>query len=137
VIFPIASSAISREIWLMPHATPPGNHRKFARAMRYDSTKAENLLWQQLKNRQMDGHKFRRQVPLKGYILDFVCFEAKLVIEVDGGQHSESKADAIRDAAFHADGFRIMRFWNDEIERALDFVCRSILAALKESDPAP
>jgi very-short-patch-repair endonuclease len=57
----------------MPHAIPPDSRRKFARAMRDDSTKAENMLWQQLRNRQMDGHKFRRQVPLRGYILDFVC----------------------------------------------------------------
>ena len=71
-------------------------HRKFARAMRTDLTKAENMLWQQLSNRQMNGHKFRRQVPLRGNVLDFVCFEAKLIIEVDGGQHSESRRDAVR-----------------------------------------
>ena len=117
----------------MPHSIPPPRHRKFARAMRFDSTKAENMLWQQLQNRQMNGHKFRRQVPLKGYILDFVCFEARLIIEVDGGQHSESLSDPIRDATFRADGFRVMRFWNDEIERALDFVCRAILAELKNT----
>ncbi|MDB5556496.1 MAG: endonuclease protein [Rhizobium sp.] len=101
--------------------------------MRDDSTKAENMLWQQLRNRQMEGHKFRRQVPVDGYILDFVCLEAKLIIEVDGGQHSESRRDAVRDAHFKSEGFRIMRFWNDEIEQALDFVCKSILAALKDT----
>jgi very-short-patch-repair endonuclease len=117
----------------MPHAIPPDTHRKFARAMRDDSTKAENMLWQQLRNRQMDGHKFRRQVPLRGHILDFVCFEPKLIIEVDGGQHSESRRDEIRDALFRAEGFRIMRFWNDEIEQALDFVCKSILVVLTDT----
>lgn len=116
----------------MPHANPPDKHRKFARAMRFDSTKAENMLWQQIKNRQMDGHKFRRQVPLKGYILDFVCFEPRLIIEVDGSQHAESARDEVRDALFQADGFRIMRFWNEEIETGLDFVCRSILVVLKD-----
>ena len=100
--------------------------------MRFDSTKAENMLWQQLKNRQMDGHKFRRQVPLKGYILDFVCFEPKLIIEVDGSQHAENHCDEIRDALFRADGFRIMRLWNEEIETGLDFVCRSILAVSQD-----
>ena len=100
--------------------------------MRSDSTKAENMLWQQLRNRQMNGYKFRRQMPLRGYILDFVCFEARLIIEVDGGQHSESRRDEARDALFRAEGFRIMRFWNDEVERALDFVCQSILAVLKD-----
>ena len=101
--------------------------------MRDASTKAENMLWQQLRNRQLKGHKFRRQVPVDGYILDFVCFEAKLIVEVDGGQHSESRRDAVRDAHFKSEVFRVMRFWNDEIEQGLDFVCRSILAALKDT----
>jgi very-short-patch-repair endonuclease len=117
----------------MPHAVPPDIHRKFARTMRDDSTKAENMLWQQLRNRQMDGRKFRRQVPLRGYILDFVCFEPKLIIEVDGSQHAESRRDEIRDALFGAEGFRIMRFGNEEIEEGLDFVCRSILVVLKDT----
>jgi len=100
--------------------------------MHTDATKAENLLWQQIRSRQMDGAKFRRQVPLKGYILDFVCFEKKLIIEVDGSQHAESRRDEIRDSIFREDGFRILRFWNEEIETGLDFVCRSILAVLKD-----
>ena len=100
--------------------------------MRDDSTKAENLLWQQIRNRQMEGAKFRRQVPLKGYILDFVCFERRLIIEVDGSQHAESQRDDIRDALFRADGFRVIRFWNDEIEGGLDFVCRRIIEMLKD-----
>lgn len=69
----------------MPHRHQPRDrHRAFARSMRKESTKAEELRWEQLKNRQMQGHKFRRQVPLKGYILDFVSFDAKLIIVVDG-----------------------------------------------------
>jgi very-short-patch-repair endonuclease len=116
----------------MPHAVPPKHHRTFARAMRNDATRAETMLWQQIRSRQMDGVKFRRQVPLKGYILDFVAFEEMLIIEVDGSQHAESRRDAARDALFRADGFRVMRFWNEEVETGLDFVCRSILAALKD-----
>ena len=100
--------------------------------MRDDATRAENMLWQQIRNRQMDGVKFRRQVPLKGYILDFVAFEELLIIEVDGSQHAENPRDAARDALFRAEGFRIMRFWNEEVETGLDFVCRSILAALRD-----
>jgi very-short-patch-repair endonuclease len=107
------------------HRTPPDAHRKFARAMRNDATKAENLLWQQLRNRQMDEHKFRRQVPLDGYILDFLCMEARLIIEVDGSQHVESRQDEARDAYFRSQGFRVMRFWNEEVEGGLDFVCRA------------
>jgi very-short-patch-repair endonuclease len=115
----------------MHHHTPPPNHRKFARGMRRESTQAEELLWQQLKNRQLEGCKFRRQVPLKGYILDFFCFEAKLIVEVDGSQHAENIRDEVRDAMFRAEGFRILRFWNDEIEKALDFVLRKISTELK------
>jgi very-short-patch-repair endonuclease len=114
----------------MPHAKPPDVHRKFARKMRFDSTKAEEMLWQQLKNRQIEKHKFRRQVPLKGFIVDFICFEARLVIEVDGSQHAESESDIRRDAVLKQEGFRVLRFWNDEIETALDFVIRRIVAAL-------
>jgi len=114
------------------HRSSPAAHRTFARTMRNDATKAENLLWQQLRNRQMDGQKFRRQVPLDGYILDFVCMEARLIIEVDGSQHAENRRDEARDAHFRSEGFRVMRFWNEEIETGLDFVCRSILMVLRD-----
>jgi very-short-patch-repair endonuclease len=115
----------------MPHHQPPEKHRKFARTMRSDATKAEGLLWQQLKDRRMGGAKFRRQAPLDGYILDFVTFEAKLIIEVDGSQHAESRRDLKRDAMFRAKGFRILRFWNEEVEKGLDAVCRCILDELR------
>ncbi|EFF2130041.1 DUF559 domain-containing protein, partial [Escherichia coli] len=105
----------------MRQAIPPA-HRRFARAMRTDATKAENLLWQAIRNRQLEGLKFRRQVPLDGYILDFVCFEERLILEADGGQHSENARDATRDAHFVSQGFRIIRFWNDEVERNIDGV---------------
>jgi len=95
--------------------------------MRSDSTKAENMLWQALRNRQLNGFKFKRQMPLSGYILDFVCFDARLIIEVDGSQHAESKRDLKRDAYFQSQGFRTIRFWNDDILRNLDGVCLTIL----------
>ena len=106
-------------------------HRGFARSMRADSTKAENVLWQALRNKQLEGLKFKRQVPLDGYILDFVCFDAKLIIEVDGGQHSESK----RDRHFEAAGFKVLRLWNDEVLRNLDGVCKHILYETRGSLP--
>jgi very-short-patch-repair endonuclease len=84
--------------------------------MRADATRAETLLWQALRNKQLEGLKFRRQVPLGGYILGFVCFEAMMVVEVDGGQHSESLRDVVRDRHLEAGGFRILRVWNDEVE---------------------
>ncbi|MGR6469196.1 endonuclease domain-containing protein [Rhizobium sp. PAMB 3182] len=111
----------------------PPQHRNFARSMRADSTVAESILWQALKNRQLDGFKFKRQVPLDGYILDFVCFEARLIIEADGGQHAESVRDIERDRHFRAAGFRVLRFWNDEIERNVADVCREILLELRNT----
>ncbi|RWF06757.1 MAG: endonuclease domain-containing protein, partial [Mesorhizobium sp.] len=110
----------------------PPSHRTFARTMRADATKAENILWQALRNRQLEGLKFKRQVPLDGYILDFVCFEAKLILEVDGGQHSESQRDAGRDRHFAMKGFRTVRFWNDEVVRNIDGVCLTILTEIRK-----
>ena len=108
---------------------PPNGHRKHARAMRTDATKAENLLWQALRRNQLEGLTFRRQYPLDGYILDFVCFRPKLIVEVDGGQHSESASDAMRDAHFRENGFAVLWFWNDDVIRNIDGVCREILMA--------
>jgi very-short-patch-repair endonuclease len=111
----------------LPHRLMPPVRRKFARSMRADATKAENMLWQALRNRQLEGLKFKRQVPLGGYNLDFVCFGAQLIVEVDGGQHAESKRDLERDGYFESQGFKTLRFWNDEVERNLDGVCLSII----------
>ena len=108
---------------------PPDSHRKHARAMRTDATRAENLLWQALCRNQLEGLTFRRQYPLDGYILDFVCFRPKLIVEVDGGQHAESASDARRDAHFRQNGFTVLRFWNDDVIRNIDGVCREILSA--------
>ena len=105
----------------------PPTHRTFARKMRADATKAENVLWQALRKKQLEGLKFKRQVPLDGYILDFVCFDARLIVEVDGGQHSESASDAARDRHFEAASFRVLRFWNDDVLKNIDGVCMMIL----------
>ena len=78
--------------------------------------------------------KFKRQVPLDGYILDFVCFEARLIVEVDGGQHSESERDAVRDRHFEMKGLRTLRFWNDEVVQNVDGVCLTILAEVRKGD---
>ncbi len=108
---------------------PPARHRDNARAMRADATRAENLLWQTLRRNQLEGLTFRRQHPLDGYILDFVCFHPKLIVEVDGGQHANSAPDARRDAHFRQLGFTVLRFWNDDVIRNIDGVCTEILAA--------
>ncbi|QLF70247.1 endonuclease domain-containing protein [Peteryoungia desertarenae] len=117
----------------MPHREVPERHRRFARVMRADATGAENRLWQELRAKQLGGFKFKRQVPLDGYILDFVCFEARLIVEVDGHQHVDSAHDARRDAWFRSAGFRVLRVWNAEVEENLDGVCNTILSELRNS----
>ena len=111
----------------MIHRDVPSSHRRFAQDMRKEATKAENIVWQSLRGSRLEGLKFRRQVPLDGYILDFVCFDARLIVEVDGGQHAGSPADAERDQHFDRQGFRTLRFWNHEVEQDIDGVCRMIL----------
>ena len=85
--------------------------------MRRISTDAERRLWLLLRDRRLDGLKFRRQVPFGPYILDFVCFDRRLVIEVDGGQHADSDRDRVRDEYLRAEGFRTVRYWNNESRR--------------------
>ena len=98
----------------------PEQHRDYARAMRADSTKAENMLWQAIRNKQLHGFKFKRQVPIGRYIVDFVCFERKLIVEVDGGQHADSFSDRARDAWLQDQGFCVLRFWNNDVLKSAD-----------------
>ena len=106
-----------------------------ARQLRHNMTDAEQGLWRILRNRQFAGVKFRRQVSIGPYIADFVCYDARLVIEADGGQHNESKADNLRDAWFAANGFRVLRFWNNEILNNPEGVATIIAMALKGEAP--
>jgi very-short-patch-repair endonuclease len=98
-------------------------------------TDAEHALWRILRNRQFVQTKFRRQVPIGPYIADFVCYQARLIIEADGGQHSESRHDAVRDAWFAAQGFRVLRFWNNDILQNPEGVATAITMALSEREP--
>ena len=87
-----------------------------ARALRKNQTDTERWLWQKLRNRQLLNLKFRRQVPIGNYIVDFVCLELKLIIELDGSQHIEqADYDARRTAYLEQLGFRVIRFWNNEV----------------------
>ena len=115
------------------HKDVPPQNRRFAKAMRSNSTDAERRLWSTLRAGRFDGFKFKRQVPVDGYILDFVCFEAKLIIEADGSQHLESERDQTRDQHFAAAGYRILRFWNTDILTNIDGVGRMMAEALKLS----
>lgn len=105
--------------------------------LRNAATDAERLLWQYLRGKQL-GVKFRRQHPFGDYVLDFVSLEAKLVVELDGGQHSESVPnDAERDRQLTATGFRVLRFWNNQVFRETGAVVETIMAALAEPHPHP
>jgi len=98
-----------------------------ARALRTSSTDVENLLWRQLRRKQFAGLKFRRQQPIDNYIVDFVCFEKRVVIEVDGGRHaSERDEDAKRDEYLIRNGFKVLRFWNNEVLQNMDGVLEVI-----------
>ena len=102
-----------------------------ARTLRKNPTDAERALWRHLRLRQQEGQKFRRQVPLGRYIVDFVCIEKRLIIEVDGGQHSEAAAtDATRTRWLEARGFRVLRFWNHQVLCNFETVMEVIRVAL-------
>ncbi|WP_322618619.1 endonuclease domain-containing protein [Deinococcus terrestris] len=100
-----------------------------ARELRRRSTPEERLLWSRLRNRQL-GAVFRRQQPLGFYFADFACLEHKLIVELDGSQHTNSAYDAVRDADLRARGFRVLRFWNNEVRDNLDGVLERIAGAL-------
>ena len=101
-----------------------------ARLLRSRLTDAERKLWYALRNRRFAGAKFRRQVPVGPYVADFLCYEARLVIEVDGGQHAESTKDRRRDRWFAANAFRVLRFWNNDVHSNLEGVLMAIVDAL-------
>jgi len=101
-----------------------------AKLLRKNSTDAERLLWGKLRNNQL-GVKFRRQEPIGKYIVDFVCFEKKIIIEVDGGQHNENVRDKNRDDWLYKNGFRILRFWNSDVLKDTEGVLAQILKEIK------
>ncbi len=109
-----------------------------ARTLRNQATDAEQHLWQHLRRRQVGGYRFRRQVPICGYVADFTCLEAKLVIELDGGQHEERRRyDERRDRRIEAQGFRVLRFWDNQIFEETQAVLDVIVYALKSACPLP
>ncbi|WP_097459938.1 endonuclease domain-containing protein [Mangrovitalea sediminis] len=104
----------------------------FAKQLRQNMTDAEHRLWRHLRDRRLDGHKFRRQRPIGPYIVDFVNIEARLVVEADGGQHNSDANDQERDHWLQQRGYRIMRFWNNEILQNTEEVLAAILQALND-----
>lgn len=101
-------------------------------------TGAEWALWRMLSDRQLSGFKFRRQQPIRHYIVDFVCFSHKLVIEVDGSQHANvTEYDRQRTLFLNREGFRVLRFWNNEVLQNREGVCEMILEELSLRHPSP
>ena len=108
-----------------------------ARRLRANQTDAETVLWNRSRNRQIDGHKFVRQMPIENYVCDFVCRERLLIIEVDGGQHNESAADAIRDRRLSEGGYRVLRFWNHDVLGNIEGVLTVIQNEIETSSQEP
>ena len=109
-----------------------------ARRLRKNSTIAEAKLWRRLRARELNGFKFVRQEPVGRYVADFICREHKLIIEVDGGQHADSKRDIVRDAWLREHHYRVLRFWNNDVIGNLEGVLEAIFGALTaETSPHP
>jgi very-short-patch-repair endonuclease len=115
--------------------------RERARQLRKNPTDAERLLWRKLRFWQVGGLKFRRQQPLGRYIVDFICLEKRLIIEVDGGQYSEQVAyDVERDIWLRDQGFNLLRFWNHDALKNIDGVIEVVVKTLRNTpflDPSP
>ena len=113
---------------------------RLQRNLRNAPTDAERLLWRRLKSRQIDGFKFRRQPPYGDYILDFVCLEHRIIVEVDGSQHLDAAAyDEKRSRFLRAAGFKVLRFWNNdvlaELDGVLEVIRRELVARVENPSP--
>ncbi|TPG49165.1 endonuclease domain-containing protein [Sphingomonas glacialis] len=108
------------------------------RDLRNNATLHEEMLWRQLKGKRLAGLKFSRQMPIAGYRVDFVCRAQKLIVELDGSQHSEAIAyDAARTCALEKAGYRVIRFWNNDLTSNMDGVLETIAAAALAPERAP
>ncbi|WP_434712014.1 DUF559 domain-containing protein [Rhizobium sp. YTUHZ045] len=99
-----------------------------ARLLRQSDNEAEDKLWNELRDRRLNRYKFVRQLPVGPYFADFACRELRLVVEIDGSQHAESRRDRIRDAFMITNGWSVARFWNVDVLRALPSVLETIVA---------
>jgi very-short-patch-repair endonuclease len=115
--------------------------RQLAKALRKRLTDAEALLWRHLRNRGLGGWKFKRQYPIGAFIVDYICLEKNLVVEVDGGQHAENEElDRQRSAYLNEMGYRVVRFWNNEVLQETEAVLSAIyeiLAGRAKTSPSP
>ncbi|WP_313055127.1 endonuclease domain-containing protein [Pseudomonas lopnurensis] len=113
------------------------DQKNFAKQLRRNMTDAEQLLWRHLRAHRLAGRKFRRQQPLGPYVVDFVHFGARLIAEADGGQHNDSQHDARRDDWLKGQGFRGLRFWNNDILLNTEQVLAVIFEAVGSPSPQP
>ena len=112
--------------------------RDFARSLRRNITDAERKLWYAIRKRQLDGAKFRRQAPVGDYVVDFICVERRLIIELDGGQHNEPSkrsADEQRTRWLNCQGYHVLRFWNFQVLEEFDDVLECIWQAIRDRAP--
>jgi len=128
----------------MPHAVASERQRGRAKQLRQAMTHAETLLWRYLKANRVDGLGFRQQVPIRNYIADFACLSAKLIVELDGESHDfeeRQKADQGRDAFFVSEGFRVLRFANEQVmsnlEGVVEVIRQTAASHMSGSAPSP
>ncbi|MGN6469835.1 MAG: endonuclease domain-containing protein [Rhizobiaceae bacterium] len=122
----------------MPHDVVPERNRRNAKSMRRTMTDAELKLWNELRAHRLMGLGFRRQVPIGPYIVDFACPSYRLIVEIDGSQHGEAnqaRVDAARTSYLKARGWTVLRFWNDDILRDIDNVCRHVVITAGSAGP--
>ena len=113
---------------------------EYARYLRKNKTSAERRLWRELRPLKQVGFKFRQQVPIDRFIVDFACLSQRLIIEVDGGTHSseaELRKDAVRERYLRDQGFRVLRFWNADVRENMQGVMDTVVAALETPTPDP
>ena len=112
----------------------PNEH---ARRLRREATDSERRLWSALRDRRLNGYRFRRQYPIGRYVADFACTRHRLIVEADGGQHADNGADLRRTEWLEEQGWRVLRFWNNDVLTNTEGVVETILKELSESNPHP
>jgi len=114
------------------------NNTTTAKRLRRHLTDAEQILWFRLRGRRLGGWKFKRQVPIDHFIADFVCADAKMIVELDGGQHADrAPQDEERTKTLEAMGYLVLRFWNNDVMRNIESVLEEILNMLSQQSPEP
>jgi very-short-patch-repair endonuclease len=138
-ISPLTRGRLGGDFCLPIQGKHPGSRiHRVARMLRRNQTAAERKLWQSLRGSQMDGFQFRRQFPIGDCSGDFCCRERRLVVELDGSQHAQAAGiaqDEERAVLIRARGYRVIRFWNEEVLKNLDGVLETILRELRQPPP--